>query len=342
MKQLKSILAIVLTFVVLAAVFTGCGPSPSSASSSAATEPSSSASSASESTTSEAKENDEKYVIGYAQTHMNTPWRSKQTNDLIAEAAARGWELIVTDAQGDTNTQINNVYDLMATGVDVMLMAPLQSDPLTPVAGEVMDAGIPLVLYDRTISNDNYTAFIGGDNTAAGETVGQWIVDHFGTDDEVIVVEMQGTLGASAYTERHTGFRNILDQYDNIKIVSDQSADGLRDDAMRLMENVLQANDHIDALFCHNDNMALGAIEAIEAAGRTGEIAVFGMDGQQIVCDEILAGRMTGTVYYPTGATETLDLVEKILNGEPFENHQLWDTPLIVAENVNEWYDRCF
>ena len=284
------------------------------------------------------------YVIGVAQCHMNTPYRVALTTELEAAVKERGydWEFIFTDGQNDPTTQINNVYDLISADVDCILMAPAQSDPLTPVAGEVLAAGIPLVLVDRTISNDDFTAFVGGDNVNAGRVVGEWIIENYGDQEEVIVVEMRGTLGSSADNDRHAGFREALEGHDNIKIVSDQSADYKRDEALTLMENILQANDHIDVLYCGSDNMALGAIQAIEAAGRTGEMAVFGTDGQKDMCDTIISGQTTGTVFYPTGAEEAVDLIAKILNGESYERINMLDTPLLLSDDMDEWYDRCF
>lgn len=293
--------------------------------------------------TAEPVEN-EKYVIGVAQCHMNTPYRVALTTELEAAAAEKGynWEFVFTDGQNDPTTQINNVYDLISAQVDLILMAPTQADPLTPVAGEVMEAGIPLVLVDRTINSDDYTAFVGGDNVNAGKVIGDWVVENYGDQEEVIVVEIRGTLGSSADNDRHAGFRGAFEGHDNIKVVSEQSADYQRDAALTLMENILQANDHIDVLYCGSDNMALGAMQAIEAAGRTGEMVVFGTDGQKDMCDQIIAGNATGTAFYPTGAAEAVDVIAKILNGEEYEKINMLDTPLLLLDDMDEWYDKCF
>lgn len=348
MKKFKTVLSIAFTAIMVAAVLVGCaGPAtPAPATQAPATEAPAAEAPATEAPATEAPAPvaDEKKIIGVAQCHMNTPYRVALTTELSAAAQAAGynWEFIFTDGKNDPTTQIDNVQDLIASDVDIVLMAPAQAAPLTPVAGEVLEANIPLVLVDRTITNDDYTSFVGGDNINAGRVVGQWIVDTYGTDKEVIVVEMQGTLGASATIDRHKGFHDVVDQYPNIKVVSDQSGDYVRDTAMALMENILQANDHIDVLYCHSDNMALGAIQAIEAAGRTGEMAVFGTDGQKAAFDAIREGKITGTVFYPTGAAESVDLIAKILNGEPVEKVNMLDTPLILKDNVDEWYDKGF
>jgi len=339
MKRSRIMAAIMVVCVMLVTVLAGCGGNgtPTTTTKTSVTTTTTVASSTT-------VDPNRKYVIGVAQCHMNTPYRVALTAELEAAVAAKGynWEFIFTDGKNDPTTQINNVYDLMAAKVDVILMAPAQSAPLTPIAGEVMAAGIPLVLVDRTIESEDYTAFVGGDNINAGEVIGQWILDNFATDEEVIVVEMQGTLGASATNDRHEGFHSIVDSHTNIKVVSDQSADYKRDAGLSLMENILQANDHIDVLYCHSDNMALGAIEAIEAAGRTGEMAVFGTDGQKLMADEIRSGRATGTVYYPTGASQAVDLIAAILYGKPYEKVNMLATPLILKNEVDSWYDKFF
>ncbi len=341
-RNKKTLLALMLVCIMLVTVLAACGQQSEPGTS--ATPAASSQAPGTDASESPKADPNKKYVIGVSQCHMNTPYRVALTTELEAAVKEKGynWEFIFTDGKNDPTTQINNVYDLMASEVDLILMAPTQSAPLTPIAGEVLAQGIPLVLVDRTIDNDDYTTFVGGDNINAGEVVGQWIVDTYGTEKEVIVVEMQGTLGASATNDRHKGFRSIVEKYPNIKIVSDQSADYKRDLGLTLMENILQANDHIDVLYCHSDNMALGAIEAIEAAGRTGEMHVFGTDGQKEMADMIKAGKATGTVFYPTGAAEAVDLIEKVLNGESYEKVNMLATPLILQDEVDDWYDRFF
>lgn len=288
---------------------------------------------------------DKPLVIGVAQCHLNTPYRVALTTELQDFAKAYGhenWEFIITDGKNDPTTQINNVYDLIAAEVDVIVMAPTQADPLTPVCKEILDAGIPLVLVDRSINSDDFTAFVGGDNVEAGAVIGQWIVDTYGTEDDVYVFNMQGTLGSSANNDRQKGFTELVANYPNIKIVSDVSADYKRDLAMSVMEDTLQAFDKIDVVYCGSDNMALGAIQAIEAAGRAGEIAVWGTDGQKDAADKIKSGEMAGTVIYPTGAEGVIQVIEKIINGEDFERIQLLPVPVVTADNVDEMYDSCF
>lgn len=343
MKKLIHVIALMLVTLLLLSIAAGCqsAAAPETAAT-AAPESAETAPAADEPAAEEPAVSNEKFVIGLSQCHMNTPYRVALTTEFQAEVDRRGldWEVIITDGQNNPNKQTNDAYDLMAKGVDLIIMAPTQSDPMTPVVEEIMDAGIPVLLVDRTISSDKFTAFVGGDNIHAGQVIGEYITEKLG--DKIDLVEMQGTLGASATNDRHKGFRDYIAAYPDIKVLSDQSADFARDKALALTENILQANDKIDVLYCHSDNMALGAIEAINAAGRTGKMMVFGTDGQKEVCNKIREGSITGTVFYPTGAVEAVDLAYKILHGESCEKINMLDTPLITIDNVDEWYDKCF
>ena len=342
MRMRKTIMFLVLGGVL--AFSTGCG---SNASQSATNAEVTSAAPVGETTKVEAtagkvKDGDDKILVGLSQCHFNTPYRVALIDEFKAEVERQGlnWEVIATDGQNNPLKQIADLEDLISKGCDIIICSPAQADPLTPIAKTIMDAGIPLILVDRTINSDDYTAFVGGDNVHAGEVVAQYILDHLG--EEANVVEIQGTLGASATNDRHEGFRNALNGHDGIKIIDDQTADYKRDMALTLMENLLQAHDEIDVVYSHNDNMAVGCINPIPSAGRTNDILLFGIDGQKEAFDAIKNGTMTGSVFYPTGAVEAVELAKKILDGETVEKVNMMETPLITIENVDEWYDKVF
>lgn len=285
---------------------------------------------------------EEKIVIGIAQKHMNTPYPVAVIEEFKAEVEKRGlgWEVIAADGQSNPAKQINDIEDFIAKGVDLIIMSPTQADPLTPVAKKVMEAKIPLILIDRTISSDDYTAFIGGDNINAGRVVAEYVNKKL--NGEANIVEIQGSLGASATNDRHKGFNEIIAKNPGLKIIADTQADYKRDLALTVMEDILQAHNEIDVVYTHSDNMALGVMNPIVSVGRTDEMMVFGTDGQKEVFDAIKAGKIEGTVFYPTAAVEAVEYAEKILKGEKVEKIWLLDTPLITKENVDEWYDRGF
>ncbi|BCV24593.1 substrate-binding domain-containing protein [Gelria sp. Kuro-4] len=278
--------------------------------------------------------------IGFSMPFLNSPYRVAMVNQ--AEEWIKqnhpDWKLIVTDGQRNSAKQISDVEDLIAQRPDVIIMAPGQAQPLVPVAKKVMEAKIPLVVIDRDLNSDTYTAFVGGDNVNAGRVAAQYIAKRLNGKGNV--VEIQGELGASATIDRDKGFKEEIKKYPDIKIIVDQPADYKRDKALALMEDILQAHPKIDAVYAQSDEMAFGALKAIQAAGRDKEMFVVGTDGQKAAFDSIKKDEFGATVLYPTGSVETMQLVEKILAGEQVEKRNILDTPLVTKENVDQYYDK--
>lgn len=283
-----------------------------------------------------------KIVVGVSQCHMNTPYRvalKKEIEDILA-ANNLDWELIFTDGQNNPAKQTNDVEDMIAKKVDIIIMSPTQAQPLAPVAKKVLDAGIPLILLDRTISTEDYTTFVGGDNKMIGEISAEYFAEKLEGKGKLVL--LQGTLGASATLDREKGFKDTIAKYPDMEIIVDLSADYKRDLGMTTMEDILQSNKDIQAVFSMSDNMALGAIQAIEAAGRTGEMMLIGADGQKEAFDKIIDGTLTGSVLYPTGAEKAIEMAVEILDGKTVEKINLIPVTLVTAENVEEMYDEGF
>lgn len=343
---MKKILCCLLSLIMLTAVFTGCvsgspDSSPSSTDSSAKDDSSKDESVDQGNTDAKRDVANEKIVIGVSQCHMNTPYRVALKTDIENYVKEKNldWEIVFLDGQNDPAKQTSDVEDLISRKVDIILMSPVQSEPMTPVAQKVLDSGIPLILVDRQITTDDFTAYVGGDNVNVGKVVAEYFAEQL--DGKGNIALIQGVLGASATTDRDNGFKETLEKYPDMKIIFDQTANGTRDEAMRVTENMLQANPEIDAIYFLADNMLLGGVQAIEAAGREG-IILAGTDGQAEVGDLIKDGTVDCTAYYPNGAEEAIDLAIKILNGESFEKVNLLDTPLIHKENIEKWYELMF
>jgi ribose transport system substrate-binding protein len=287
--------------------------------------------------------NGEKITIGVAQCHMNTPYRVALKSEMEQTIAEKGlnWEIILTDGQNNSAKQTSDVEDLIQKGVDLIIMAPVQSEPLAPVAKRVMDAGIPLILIDRTISTEDYTAFVGGDNVMIGELAADFIGEKLSGKGNVAMI--QGTLGASATNDRYKGFVDtIKEKYPDIKLISDLTGDYKRDMGMKVMEDLLQANEQIDAVYSHSDNMILGALQASDAAGRTEGMITVSADGQKEAFDKIKEGKLSASIIYPTGAKEAVGIANKVLNGEKVDKINLIPVTLVDSENVDEMYDSGF
>ncbi|MGR3803217.1 galactofuranose ABC transporter, galactofuranose-binding protein YtfQ [Marinibacterium profundimaris] len=210
-------------------------------------------------------------TIGFSQIGSESGWRAAETTVTKQEAEARGIDLRFSDAQQRQENQIAAIRSFVAQGVDAILLAPVVATGWDSVLEEAKEADIPVVLLDRKVdsSDDLYLTAVGSDLVHEGEVAGQWLVDNK-PEGECRVVELQGTTGSSPAIDRANGFRAAIEGHDDIEIVRSQTGDFTRSGGKEVMESFLQAEgggDNICALYAHNDDMALGAIQAIKEAG---------------------------------------------------------------------------
>lgn len=285
---------------------------------------------------------EDKIKIGFSQGTMNHPWRVAMVegNKAYAEKNLPDVELIVTDGQNASSKQVTDVESLMAQGIDVLMISPLTSDALTPVVMDAMAAGIKVVTMDRKVNTD-VTVHVGAQNKPIGVAAGKFIVDKL--DGKGKVIELQGTGGASATIDRHEGFAEALDGT-NVEIVATQNCDFLRERALKFMEDQLQrfGPGEIQAVYAHNDEMALGAIQALEAVGRLDEVVVVGIDGQNNAYDAIKAGRLDATFTYPFVAPEGIEIAYKLAKGEEVEPEIILPGKQVDASNIDEMLGKGF
>lgn len=252
---------------------------------------------------------EKKFTIAFSQSTMNHPWRVSLTNDMIYWAEKMGVNLIWNEGQNDAARQLTCVEDLIAKKPDALIMTPLQSKALTPVKELCEKAKIPLIVVDREIvaepGQGMYVSFIGEDQVEEGRQAARLLVkkltEKYGKP-KGNVVEIQGTIGASPTIDRKKGFEEVINQYPDIKLVATQSGDFLRGNAMSIMENYLQRfpKGQVDAVFTHNDEMGLGALQAIKAAGRTELVGwICSIDGQRDALKAVLDGEFLIVVQNP-------------------------------------------
>lgn len=283
---------------------------------------------------------DKKFVIGVSQGTMNHPFRVAMVDENVkyAEENYPEFECITTDGQNDSATQVQDVEDLLARGIDLLLISPLTSDALTPVCEKAMEQGIPVVTLDRNVECD-VACFIGAENKPMGVASADKLAEAL--DKKGKIVEIQGTAGASATIDRHDGFAEQLEkEYPDMEVIATQYCDYLREDAMTFMDDTLQrfGPGEIDAIYCHNDEMALGALESLRAAGREDEgILIVGMDGTEVAFSEIEEGNMFFTVVYPYCAPEGMQAAYEILEGDGVETRWELDTTIVDKDNVKDW-----
>ncbi len=241
-------------------------------------------------------------VVGFSQIGSESGWRAAETTVTQQEAETRGIELLFSDAQQKQENQIAAVRSFIAQGVDAILLAPVVATGWDAVLEEAAEAEIPVVLLDRMVDSDPslYLTAVGSDLVHEGEVAGQWLVEQVG-DQPCRVVELQGTTGSSPAIDRKTGFENAVVGHDNIEIVRSQTGNFTRAEGKTVMESFLQAENggaDICALYAHNDDMAVGAIQAIKEAGlKPGEdILVVSIDAVPDIFQAMAAGEANATV----------------------------------------------
>ena len=285
--------------------------------------------------------------IGFSQANGSDVWRINQTNnvrDYCAEYIP-GAVGTVTDAQGDEAKQSADVDDLIAQGVDVLLLTPLTADALTPAAQRALDAGIPVITLDRAV-NIEVTQHIGADNKLIGKAAAEFVAETLLHGEGGKVLEIQGVLGASATTDRHDEFVAWLEENaPNVEIVGgSQTGEYRRENALVVMNDYLSTfgSGEADVVYTHNDEMALGAVQALETANRLDEIAVVGVDGQNEAIDAIADGKIAATFTYDNAGKEGCESAAKLLNGESIPTEWVLQTNQIDATNVEEWIGKGF
>ncbi|OJU49604.1 MAG: ribose ABC transporter substrate-binding protein [Mesorhizobium sp. 61-13] len=278
----------------------------------------------------------DKILIGFSQGTLNHPWRVAMVegNKKYAEEHYKDVELVVTDGQNDSAKQVADVESLIARGVKVLMISPLTSDALTPVVQQALDAGIKVVTMDRKV-NVPVTVHVGALNLPIGESAGKFLVKAL--DNKGKVIELQGTGGASATVDRHDGFMKGIEG-SGLEVVASQNCDYLRENAVKFMEDQLQrfGPGEIQAVYAHNDEMALGAIQALEAANRLGEVKVVGVDGQNNAFEAIAAGKLAATFTYPYVAPEGIEIAYKLAKGEKVDAEVILPGKQIDATNIKE------
>jgi ribose transport system substrate-binding protein len=261
------------------------------------------------------------FVVGFSQMESDNPWRLAETKSLKDEAAKRGIELVVTDAQGQTSKQVSDVEDLIARKVSVILLAPRVFDGLAPALQAAKAAKIPVILIDRAAAGtagEDYVTLLVSDEVEEGRRAARWLADQ--TKGTANIVELAGTPGASVANDRAAGFREVLAKYPNMKIIASQTGNFNRAGGQSVMQNIAQSlGNKITAVFAHNDEMAIGGIEALTASGRKpgADITIVSVDGERAALEAIVRGELGATVECnPRFGPLAFDTIEKLRKAE--------------------------
>lgn len=208
-------------------------------------------------------------IVGFAQVGAESGWRTANTVSVQDSFAEAGVELKFSDGQGKQENQIKAIRSFIQQQVDVIILSPVVDTGWDTVLTEARDAGIPVILSGRGVdsADDLWATFLGADFVIEGEKAGNWALEEFADAEAVKVVELFGTTGSTPANDRAEGFRNIVDGDPKFEIIASQTGDFTRAGGKQVMEAFLQSNPEIDLVYAHNDDMGLGAVEAIEAAG---------------------------------------------------------------------------
>ena len=229
--------------------------------------------------------------IGLVVSTQNNPYFVTLKEGAVQKANELGYELIVLDSQNDPSKELGNVEDLLVKGVDVLLINPTDSDAVASSVRAANRSKIPVVTLDRAANGGKVVSHVASDNVLGGEVAGNYIVEKLGGKGKV--VELEGIPGTTAARDRGEGFNKAI--AGKLEVVAKQSADFDRTKGLTVMENILQAQPEINAVFAHNDEMALGALKAIEASGRK-NIVVVGFDATDDAVAAVKDGKLSATV----------------------------------------------
>ena len=265
-------------------------------------------------------------TVAFTQIGQESDWRTANTDSVIKAIEAEGWKLVYDDAQQKQENQVKALRNFISQGVDYILFTAVVSTGWEEVLKEVNEAEIPLVLMDRmpdNMADIQYAAAFGGDFVEEGRRMALWTknyVEKIGrSGEELNVVILEGTTGADAASGRQQGIMEILEGTPNLKVIASQSGNFTRAEGQPVMESFLKAHDKIDILLAHNDDMALGAIDAIKAAGKVPgkDIFIVGCDAPKTAFDAIIAGDMNATIECtPLYGPFVVDALKKLMAGE--------------------------
>ena len=259
--------------------------------------------------------------LGLAVSTLNNPFFVDLKDGAEAMAEEMGVEIETVDAQNDAAAQLSSVEDLLIKQIDALIVNPVDGNAVVSAITAANDAGVPVITVDRGAEGGDVVSHIASDNVAGGEMAGDFIAEQLG--EEAKVVELQGIPGTSAARDRGKGFNQAMDKYPGMEVIARQPAGFDRAEGMTVMENILQGNPEIDAVFAHNDNMALGAMEAIAAAGRSDEIMIVGFDAIDDAREAVKEGEMAATVAQKPGlmGEMAVETAIKVVNGEEVEEY---------------------
>ncbi|OUC93902.1 ABC transporter substrate-binding protein [Streptosporangium minutum] len=286
---------------------------------------------------------DGKITMGFSQVGAESGWRTANTKSVQDSAKSAGVDLKFSDAQQKQENQIKAIRSYIQQKVDVIAFSPVVESGWDTVLKEAQSAKIPVILTDRAVDSADtslYKTFLGSDFVEEGRKAGTWLTEAFkDSKDPVNIVELQGTTGSAPANDRKAGFAEVIGADPKFKVIASQTGDFTRAKGKEVMEAFLKANPDIDVLYAHNDDMGLGAIEAIEGAGK-----VPGKDIKIITIDAVKDGMQAladGKISYivecsPLLGPQLMDLAKKAVKGEQIPARVVTEETTFTQEQAKE------
>ncbi|MEU6743372.1 ABC transporter substrate-binding protein [Streptosporangium sandarakinum] len=286
---------------------------------------------------------DGKIVMGFAQVGAESGWRTANTKSVQESAKSAGIELKFSDAQQKQENQIKAIRSYIQQKVDVIAFSPVVESGWDTVLNEAKNAKIPVILTDRAVDSQDkslYRTFLGSDFVEEGKKAGQWLVDQYkdGTD-QVNIVQLEGTTGSAPANDRKEGFEQVISADPRFKVIASQTGDFTRAKGKEVMEAFLKANPKIDVLYAHNDDMALGAIEAIEGAGKAPgkDIKIISVDAVHDGMQALADGKISFIVECsPLLGPQLMDLAKKVVKGEQVPDRVVTEETTFTQEQAKD------
>jgi galactofuranose transport system substrate-binding protein len=291
----------------------------------------------------------ETYTVGFSQVETNNPWRIAQTKSIQDEATKRGWQLVYADAAGSEAKQIADVDSMIAQGVDAIFLAPRSEKPLAQAVLKAHAAGIPVILLDRNVDQtiakpgQHFVTFIGSDFIEEGRRAAEWLDQATGGNAKII--QLEGTVGSSPAIDRAKGFADYIADKPGMEIIASQTGDFARDKGRQVMETLLQAHPDVTAVYAHNDEMAMGAIAALEAAGKVPgqDVIIVSIDGTRDALQAIIDGKLGATVECsPFFGPKAFDTLVAYANGEAIPEKIINPDKFFDSSNAAEYLDEAY
>ncbi|MDI1243418.1 MAG: ABC transporter substrate-binding protein [bacterium] len=325
---------LLVLLVVFAAFFSGCNRKPAASTNGDG---------------SNGADGGAKKTVAFAQMENTGPWRIAESESMKAEAAKRSgtYNFVYTDAQGTTAKQVSDVEDLIARKVSAIFLAPREAEGFSATFEAAKAAKIPIILIDREATGTpgvDFVTVIKSDFIKEGQRAGEWLAKQ--TNGKAGIVELKGTTGSSVANDRSRGFVEEIAKSPDMKIIASQDANFTRAEGQKVMENIIQAKGkEITAVYAHNDEMALGAIQALKAAGMNPgkDVLIISIDGQKSALQAIIAGELNATVECnPRFGPIAFDTLERYWRGEKLPLQIINEDRFFDASNAAQFVNEAY